>query len=198
MNRITSQSITSMCYIFFNCISQFEIDKDSFPCDPSLKVERPFDEIIVREVDAFLHHLSYIPVDIESGYPGAQESLKHVKKTMFQTLASMEVLGTPDFVKKLFEFIKEKHPDMEHFFEDIVHEARILREKMLKNDDPGRLVKLIKDVLAIYEEADGNPDHSKKVECPICEMETANYACAWEINKHVHFSCEHCGMSLMQ
>lgn len=54
-------------------------------------------------------------------------------------------------------------------------------------------------VLEIYEEVDGvlgedRPD----ISCPECKKQTKNYYCAWDINKHVHFYCEHCKLSIMQ
>lgn len=54
-------------------------------------------------------------------------------------------------------------------------------------------------VLEIYEEVDGVFGGDKpEITCPQCKGQTNDYYCAWDINKHIHFYCEHCKLSIMQ
>lgn len=54
-------------------------------------------------------------------------------------------------------------------------------------------------VLEIYEEVGGELGEDRpEVICPACKKNTKNYSCAWNYNKHVHFYCEHCNLSIMQ
>lgn len=74
--------------------------------------------------------------------------------------------------------------------------------KQIKNEEMKKILEkmqnLILEVVEIYEESDGTPVKCKDVECPECGRFSNNYTCAWDMNKHVHFSCPHCDFFLMQ
>lgn len=66
------------------------------------------------------------------------------------------------------------------------------------DDEVLRICEMFSKVVAIYEEAGGEPEVKPPIECPVCLKETTGYACAWEVNKHVHFCCEHCESYIRQ
>jgi hypothetical protein len=57
---------------------------------------------------------------------------------------------------------------------------------------------LIEDILFIYEEAEGEPNHTKALNCPVCNNESTIYGCLWYGNKHVHFYCKNCDLNVRQ
>lgn len=202
MDRVSDRAIKSMCEIFFNCISRFEVDKNRRLNDPTLLVQRVFEEIVAREVDDFLNEISQLYLDAYEGFPGSKDSLLNIKRAFFQVLSSMKFLDQEDYPNKILHFIRETQPEfMIQFFEEIIHEAKILREKdqyIFTKEFSEKMRKIDEEILNLYEDSYGSPSHHPALECPLCENETTSYGCAWNVNKHIHFYCGHCGLNMMQ
>jgi hypothetical protein len=202
MDRVSSQAIRSMCFIFYHGIKHFEIDKNRVFQDPTLLVHRVFEEIVAKEIDSFLNQISLVFIDIESGFPESKELLEEIRKIMSQELASSELLDKEGYVEKLVLFVNETLPKyMSSFFKEVIDEGKKLNEKKRKYLDPlfgEKVSEMINSISELYEKAEGEPDTLPGMECPLCEKESTNYGCLWYGNKHIHFYCSECGLNMMQ
>lgn len=203
LDRVSNQAIRSMSYIFFKTIEVFNIDEEASFNSP-FEVKSDYDKLLVQEFKEFLNQISMLFLDIESGFPDADKSLSQVEKILVSELSKIDAIDDSSYIEKVKAYIRVTNPKyMQTMFDNIIVKAKERKELYSKLDkDPSKYAqlfsKIINEVMNIYEKSNGEPKVKPFINCPVCEVETDKYACAWEYNKHVHFFCENCEFSFMQ
>lgn len=187
-DRVSNQAIRSMAFLFFKEIEKNGLDDDS----------------LVKEINDFLKQISLVYRDIEDELPIAGNTLDNVRKLLISELSTFDSINDKAYQDKIRKYISSNYPYyMLVLFDEIIEDAKERNEMYDEyKKDPskyaGVISKLIKEIQEIYDRENGNPKVRCSVTCPICSNGTDNYICVWDINKQVHFYCEHCEFNFNQ
>ncbi|PGS80714.1 hypothetical protein COC69_08010 [Bacillus cereus] len=202
MDRISYQSVKVVGYLLFKVVEKFEIDEQSV-FSFALKTSNEFENMVVEEVQSLLEQIRYMCIELEESEPLQEtgELLENIKGILVEELSTIGSIEKEEYIERLIRIVDVKTMgDAVPLFRQIIENARERKkygDKLLENPSKyfSELGNVFKEVIDIYEQANGEPEIKSLITCPLCEKQTNSYACAWGINKHVQFYCEHCGMN---